>query len=309
MTMETSGYILRIDDVRQQYGQKVVLNDVHLSLKAGEFLSVVGPSGCGKSTLLRLVTGEEWPTAGRVMLNGQIIQRPGPDVGVVYQHYSLFPHLTALENIMAGERLRRWPQPIQGMLDLVSGEARRSRAEVQDEAMRFLDRARMSGHGDKYPHQLSGGQRQRVAIIQALMQHPKVLCMDEPFSALDPGTREDMQMFLLELYELLRMTVLFVTHDLEEAVYLGTRLVALSQFYTGEDGVQSGATLGAQIVTDRHLREIGVALAPGVKASAETGRLIQEIRREAFDPSYCQHVDTFTLHHKDSWHPEEDDET
>ena len=155
----------------------------------------------------------------------------------------------------------------------------------------------MAEHADKYPAQLSGGQRQRGAIAQALIQQSKILCMDEPFSALDPGTRESLQMFLLELWEETKMTIFFVTHDLEEAVYLGTRLVALSQYYCDDRTEQD--VRGAKIVVDRQFDNR--ALSPAVKASAEFAEMVQAVRHQAFDPSYLQHVKEFDLSHPHSW--------
>lgn len=280
---------LHIEDVVQKY-DRVVLDNIDLSVTAGEFLVLAGPSGCGKSTLLRLIIGQELPHSGKILLDNKPMGRPTPDRGVVYQHYSLFPHLTVLDNVLVGHQLRHTPI-----------RWRSAKKQYVDEALDFLQIAGMVDHKHKYPHQLSGGQKQRVAIVQALIQHPRILCMDEPFSALDPGTRENMQIFLSDLWLKMKMTVVFVTHDLEEALYLGTRIVALSQYYTDGRGEGTGVNRGAKIVYDRQLRPIGTALSPDVKEKGEFGALIQEIRRDAFDPTYRQHAKAFALKHPDSW--------
>jgi len=290
--------LLHMENVYQGYGEKIVLDNIDLSVATGEFVAVVGPSGCGKSTLLRLVIGQEHALSGTILLDNQPIRHPTRAVGIVYQNYSLFPNLSALDNVLAGHRLRTWPRPI--------GKVPR---KTREKAEHYLERAGMADHIRKYPHQLSGGQQQRVAITQALMQGPKVLCMDEPFSALDPGTREDMQVFLLELWEALGMTVFFVTHDLEEATYLSTRLLALSQYYSDDRGNGSEVKRGAKIVIDKQLRAVGQALSPDVKKSAAMGTLIQWVRATAYNPDDRLHAREFALTHPDSWHtltPEED---
>ncbi|MDH5476755.1 MAG: ABC transporter ATP-binding protein [Nitrospinota bacterium] len=286
-----TGSILHIQDVYKAYGDNLILDDIDLSIAPGEFCAVVGPSGCGKSTLLRLILGQERTTTGQVLLNGSPIGSPDKDRGIVYQKYSLFPNLRALDNILFGHRLRMWPW---------QWGARKK--ELTEKAMVFLRRAGMENHSHKYPHQLSGGQQQRVAVIQALFSRPKILLMDEPFSALDPGAREDMQMFLLELWEESRLTIFFVTHDLEEAAYMGTRLVALSQYYSDERDPAELKKIGAKVVVDLHLREIGQAASPQVKTTAQFGQLIQDIRRDAFDPGYRQHVKDFSLNHPHSFY-------
>lgn len=279
---------IKFEDVFRSYGDKVVLDDIDMSISKGEFVTVVGPSGCGKSTLLRLILGEDTATKGNITVDGEPVQRPCRDRGVVYQNYSLFPHLRALDNVTIGHRLKGWPWQWRSMKN-----------EAEDMARKALDEMGMLDHIDKFPHELSGGQRQRVAIAQALVQEPKVLCMDEPFSALDPGTRENLQMYLLELWEKRNMTVFFVTHELEEAVFLGTRIVALSQYYTTDlDDIGQGA----KIVFDRDVRSPGGnAIGRAVKHTPEFLETIADVRREAFDPAHRQHLDSFDLSHSDSW--------
>ncbi len=283
-----NSYLLYLENISKVYGEKCVLNDIDLAVHPREFCTVVGPSGCGKSTLLRLILGQELPSSGQLLMQGEPIAYPGPDRGIVYQRYSLFPHLTILENILLGKRLRIpiWHR----FKDLKADKA---------EALAHLENVQLAEHAHKYPHQLSGGMQQRVAIAQALIMRPKILLMDEPFGALDPGTRELMQILILELWESYQMTIFFVTHDLEEAVFLGTRILVLSQFYIHEQDNAPGTRKGARIVADYPLSR--KANSTKVKETAEFGHLIQKIRSEGFDPEYRQHASEFNLSHPDSF--------
>jgi NitT/TauT family transport system ATP-binding protein len=277
---------LLVKDVYKQYGTKLVLDNVDLRISNGELVSVVGPSGCGKSTLLRLILGQEQPSSGCIQIDGSPIRSPDRSRGIVYQKYSLFPHLTVLGNVVLGQRLSM------GFL-----EWRRERARVEAEAHAILSRMRLGKDLHKFPHELSGGMQQRVAIAQALLLRPRVLLMDEPFGALDPGTREDMQLYLLELWEELKMTVFFVTHDLEEAVFLGTRLLVLSQYY--RDDRADAAPRGAKVVADHPLpKEANSTL---VKVRVEFAEMLAQVRRDGFEPEYRKHVEEFNLRHPDSW--------
>lgn len=283
-------------DVYKSYGRKVVLDDIDLAVSKGEIITVVGPSGCGKTTLLRLVLGQEFPTKGTIRLEGKRVGLPDATRGIVYQKYSLYPHLSVLDNVLMGPRLSM------GMWD-----KRKKSSELRDEAFFYLRKVDLAEHSHKYPHELSGGMRQRVAIAQSLIMKPKILLMDEPFGALDPGTRENMQLFLLELWEEFKMTIFFVTHDLEEAVFLGTRILVLSQYYTDDRGSGEGVNRGAKIVFDTALPK--EAQSTSVKTSADFGALIQQIRKEGFEPEYLQHAKDFNLRHPHSFHtlrPEED---
>lgn len=286
--------LLLVEDVYKVYGEKVVLDNIDLVVKAGTLCTVVGPSGCGKSTLLRLILGQERPTRGRILINQQPVGSPAPDRGVVYQRYSLYPHLSVLENVILGKRLSAGFSGSFG-----------NNAEFRDEGMFFLEKVQLAEHGHKYPHQLSGGMQQRVALAQSLIMKPQILLMDEPFGALDPGTREDMQVFLLELWEELGMTIFFVTHDLEEAVFLGTRIIILSQYYSDDRG-DGFEQRGARVVADYPLARR--ASSTVVKELAEFGKLIQQIRQEGFDPDYQQHVSSFNLRHDDSFQTLTDEE-
>jgi NitT/TauT family transport system ATP-binding protein len=286
---DQNSYLLFMENVSKAYGPKTVLNDIDLAVSEQEFCTVVGPSGCGKSTLLRLILGQEQASGGRLLMQGEPVGFPGPDRGIVYQRYSLFPHLTILDNILLGKQLSR---PFFKSL--------KGRKSDRDEAMQYLQSVQLADHARKYPHQLSGGMQQRVAIAQALIMKPRILLMDEPFGALDPGTRELMQMLILELWEAYDMTVFFVTHDLEEAVFLGTRILVLSQFYTHEKDHAPGTLKGARIVADYPLKR-RKAQSTNLKATEAFGQFIQKIRAEGFDPAYLQQAREFNLKHPDSF--------
>lgn len=178
-----------------------------------ELLCVIGPSGCGKSTLARLVAGLEAPSGGEMLLDGKPIHGPGSDRGMVFQSYTLFPWLTVLKNVMFGLE--------------VGGQM--SNAEAEHEARIWLELVGLTKFATAYPHQLSGGMKQRAAIARALANRPRMLLMDEPFGALDPLTRGEMQDMLRGLMATLKKTVLLVTHDLDEALYLADRIVLLSE--------------------------------------------------------------------------------
>jgi NitT/TauT family transport system ATP-binding protein len=187
------------------------LRGIDLEIAESEFVCIVGASGCGKSTLLRLIAGFDKPTTGTLTVQGTPVHGPGPDRGVVFQDYGLFPWLTVTGNVAYGPRQR-------GI----------SRAEARRTAERFLRLVQLDAFGDRYPHQLSGGMQQRVAIARVLANDPAVLLMDEPFGALDSLTREKLQHGLLAIWREVRSTVLFITHNVEEAVFLADRVVVMS---------------------------------------------------------------------------------
>ena len=229
--------IICIQDVVVEYGQpgrppKRILNGVNLDIQAGEFISIVGQTGCGKSTLLRLVLAEEMPTRGQVLVEGSPRKQPDRRCGYVPQKYSLFPDRTVLENITFGLEVTEI-----GVFGSFSPARRVRRQEFQLEAIGYLRRMGLrESDASKYPHQLSGGMQQRVAIAQALIMRPKILLMDEAFSALDPGTRAGMQRLIKDLWRETGTTVLFVTHNPREAVILATRVIALGRTGGDEDG-------------------------------------------------------------------------
>ena len=284
---DPAGKLLHLENVYKAYGPKLVLDDIDLSVRAGEFCSLVGPSGCGKSTLLRMILGSEQPSSGQILLEGAPLAEPDARRGIVFQKYSLFPHLSVLDNILLGPRLSAsllgWP---------------RERAARREEAMALLKTMRLDGEWAKYPHQLSGGMQQRVAIAQAMIMRPALLLMDEPFGALDPGVREELQVHLLQTWERLRMTVFFVTHDIHEALFLATRVLVLSQYYLDHRPTPPQRH-GAKVVADYMINKC--ANSTELKRTAEFADLAQTIRREGFEPGSLKHVEDFNLNHPDSW--------
>ena len=187
------------------------LAPIDLDVAEGDFITILGPSGCGKSTLLRIIAGLDRPSAGTALLDGRPITGAGADRGMVFQSYTLFPWLTVVENIAFGLRERGVPA-----------------ADRLRIARKFVDEVGLTGFESHWPRQLSGGMQQRTAIARALANDPKILLLDEPFGALDTQTRALMQELLLGIWERDRKTVLFVTHDIEEAIFLGTRVVVMS---------------------------------------------------------------------------------
>lgn len=204
---------LRSAGIRFGDGEGAVeaLRDFDLTIAPGEFVSVLGPSGCGKSTLIGAIAGLTKLSAGNLAMDDQPVQRPGPERGVVFQHHSLLPWKTVFENVEFGPKLR--------------GQKRSERAASVNEILRQVGLSEFRNH---YPGQLSGGMQQRVNLARALVNRPRVLLMDEPFASLDAQTRLLMQELLLELWSRSRMTVVFVTHDIDEALFLADRVVVLS---------------------------------------------------------------------------------
>jgi ABC-type nitrate/sulfonate/bicarbonate transport system ATPase subunit len=230
------------------------LEPTDLAVAGNDFITIIGPSGCGKSTLLRIVAGLDRPSAGRVLLDGRAVRGPGPDRGMVFQSYTLFPWLTVEENIAFGLREKGVPE--------------RKRREI---AAAYIERVGLRGFERHYPKQLSGGMQQRTAIARALANDPEILLLDEPFGALDNQTRSLMQELLLGIWERERKTVLFVTHDIEEAIFLASRVVVM----TARPG-----RIKAQIeVTLPHPRHYTVKTS--AEFSALKARLTEEIRAEA----------------------------
>ena len=197
-------------DISRQ-AEVVALSNIDLDIGEDEFLTILGPSGCGKSTLLNIIAGFEHATDGEVRLDGQTIRDPGPDRGVVFQEYALFPWLNVVQNIEFGLRERGVPK-----------------AERKVRVTRQISAVGLDGFEDRFPQELSGGMRQRVALARVLVNDPKILLMDEPFAALDAQTRTIMQTELLRVWSAERRTALFVTHNIEEAVLLGDRLVVMT---------------------------------------------------------------------------------
>ncbi|GAB4391699.1 MAG: ABC transporter ATP-binding protein [Kiloniellaceae bacterium] len=227
------------------YGDFRVLERVNLEVREQEFCSIVGASGCGKSTFLRLLLSEERPSGGQVLIDGApIAAEPDIDRGVVFQRYSVFPHLTVMENVILPMELAG-----SGFCGRFFG-ARRRRA--REEAAQLLERVGLDHVRDAYPKTLSGGMQQRLAIAQALIPKPKVLLLDEPFGALDPGTRQRMHEIILSLWEEEKMTIFMVTHDLKEGFKLGTRLLVFDKLRWDPQAPEAyGATITYDLPVDR----------------------------------------------------------
>ena len=206
--------VLSVRDLEKSFGPKghehVVFDQVSFDIHRREFLTIIGPSGCGKSTFIRIAAGLDEATGGAMLLDGQPILRPGPDRGMVFQGYTLFPWLTVKENVMFGLEM-------QG----------KDRSGAEATAREWLEMVGLARFEESYPHELSGGMKQRVAIARALANEPRVLIMDEPFGALDALTRCKMQAYLLQIWKKVDITILFITHDLDEAIYLSDRILVL----------------------------------------------------------------------------------
>jgi NitT/TauT family transport system ATP-binding protein len=207
--------ILKVRDLKKSFGADrdthVVFDHVSLEIRRREFICVVGPSGCGKSTLARIVAGLDEAAGGEILLDGKAVTGPGPDRGMVFQGYTLFPWLTVKRNVMFGLKMQ--------------GE---SNITADAQAREWLDMVGLSQFENSYPHELSGGMKQRVAIARALANRPRILIMDEPFAALDAQTRCQMQAYLLQIWKKVDVTILFITHDLDEAAYLADRILVMS---------------------------------------------------------------------------------
>jgi NitT/TauT family transport system ATP-binding protein len=232
---------IRFDDVWKEYGDHIVLERITLDVAPRAFLVLVGASGCGKTTFLRMLLGEERPTRGQILIDGMPLKpEPDADRGVVFQRYSVFPHLTVLQNVLLGRELQQ--AKVTGRL---FGAARRA---AVDEAMALLVEVGLSGHESKYPAALSGGMQQRLALAQAVMRGPKILLLDEPFGALDPGIRADIHLLMKRLWNETELTVVMVTHDLSEAFRLATRVIAFERSRNRpEERERYGATISRDL--------------------------------------------------------------
>jgi ABC-type nitrate/sulfonate/bicarbonate transport system ATPase subunit len=215
---ETEASSLRVREVSKSFPapddpftRRQALSNISLSIAAGELVSLIGPSGCGKSTLLRLIAGLDFADSGDLLIGSEPISEPGAERGLVFQDPNLFPWLTVRRNIEAG---------------LVARRVLREKRNEVDEFMRLVA---LEAFGDAYPHHLSGGMAQRVALARALINHPKVLLLDEPLGALDAFTRMKMQDEVLRLWRTRRTTILFVTHDIDEAIYMSDRIMIMTQ--------------------------------------------------------------------------------
>jgi len=290
-------YILTGKDLVQSYDGRVILNHLNLNIQKGEFVTLVGPTGCGKSTLLRMILGSELPFSGEILMNGKQFKSPDKSRGIVYQKYSLYEFMNVKVNVMFGLNLEYF-NLFQNILIsfapfLLRKKNRLKLNQFQEEANQYLEKVGLLEHKLKYPFQLSGGQRQRVAITQSAIINPKILLMDEPLGALDVNTREILQLFIKKLWRETGMTIIFVTHDLEEACFLGTRLIVLSQYYKDGNGN------GAKIVKDIALTWSEPRSAE-IKYSLEFNNIIRDIKLQGLDKNHLQPVEEFDLSHPDS---------
>jgi NitT/TauT family transport system ATP-binding protein len=251
--------VITFDKVWKEYGDHVVLEQISLEIAPRSFVALVGPSGCGKTTFLRMLLGEERPSRGAIFIDGKPLKaEPDADRGVVFQRYSVFPHLTVLDNVVIGREFER-----SGALCRLFGKARR---QAQDDARQLLSAVGLDGHENKYPSALSGGMQQRLALAQALMRGPKILLLDEPFGALDPGIRADIHVLMRRIWNESDLTVVMVTHDLSEAFRLATRVVA---FERRRDRPEEQERYGATLTTDLESAPRPNGSAPGATVTRD----------------------------------------
>lgn len=236
---------LRINHVWKRYDTQAVLENINLEFKHNEFVTIVGASGCGKTTFLRMLLGEEAPSQGQMLLDGKPLPaEPGADRGIVFQRYSVFPHLTVLENVMLGVELAR--SPWWGKLYGTAKKQARERAEA------MLHEVGLYAARDKYAAQLSGGMQQRLSIAQSVITQPRILLLDEPFAALDPGLSADMHRLILRLWEEHQLNIFMITHDLKEGFELGTRLLVFDKVRRDNQAPEAyGATVTYDIPLNR----------------------------------------------------------
>ena len=228
----------------KEYGGRVVLEDLNLEIGEHEFVTIVGASGCGKTTFLRMLLGMETPSRGQFLIDGKPLpDEPGADRGIVFQRYSLFPHLTVMQNLLLGLEFSGAP-----LLARLFGAAKR---EALDKARHLLDAVGLYDARDRYPAQLSGGMQQRLSIAQSVIREPRILLLDEPFGALDPGITADMHALILSLWERQRMTIFMITHDLKESFELGTRVLVFDKV---RDDPQAPERYGATVTYNLPLR-------------------------------------------------------
>nr|PZN62640.1 MAG: lauroyl acyltransferase [Pseudomonadota bacterium] len=241
-----------VRNVWKTYGPQVVLENLRLEVADREFVTIVGASGCGKSTFLRLLMGTEQPTRGSILIDGKPIRpEPDPARGIVYQRCFLYPHLTALGNLVLGLELKR-----SRLLGRLFGAKRRA---AMQEAERMLEEVGLATARDRYPSQLSGGMQQRLAIAQAVICQPKILLLDEPFSALDPGITADMHVLVKRLWQEHGMTIFMVSHDIRESFELGTRILTFDKV---RNDPQAPEAYGASITYDIPLKRVRATRAP-----------------------------------------------
>ncbi len=250
--------VITIDNVWKEFGDNVVLERLNLEIASRSFVALVGPSGCGKTTFLRMLLGDDVPTSGKILIDGEALKaEPDSDRGVVFQRYSVFPHLTVLGNVLLGREFEHAP--------LAARMTGTKRQQAIAEAQALLDEVGLSGHQTKYPVELSGGMQQRLALAQALMRKPKILLLDEPFGALDPGIRADIHVLIRRIWNASELTIVMVTHDLSEAFRLASRVIAFERPRNRPEELERyGATLSGDLLADEtQPREAKTLAAPG----------------------------------------------
>jgi NitT/TauT family transport system ATP-binding protein len=258
---------ISVRNLWHEYGNKVVLERISFEVEPRSFCALAGPSGCGKSTFLRLLLAQERPTRGEIEIDGEpLAPEPGRDRGVVFQRYSVFPHLTCIDNVLLGLEFAR-----SRFFGRLFGRARQ---RAREEAAHYLEEVGLGAERDTCPHMLSGGMRQRLSIAQALITKPKVLLLDEPFGALDAGTKDSIHQLVLRLWEETGMTIFMVTHDLSEGFKLGSRLLVFDKLRVDPQAPERyGATLTYDVPLRRaKARNNGAAPRPAPIAEvAEAG--------------------------------------
>ncbi|RRW74738.1 ABC transporter ATP-binding protein [Pantoea dispersa] len=237
--------LLQLKNLEKHYGDQVVLERLNMEVERGEFVAIVGASGCGKTTFLNMLLGTEAPTKGELLLDGAPIpDEPDANRGVVFQRYSVFPHLTVLGNVMLADEFSsaRWLGRVWG----------RKRLAIRQRAQAMLAQVGLEQAQSKYPHQLSGGMQQRLALAQALMKQPRILLLDEPFGALDPGIRSEMHQLITQLWQQHQLTIFMITHDLKEGFSLASRLLVFDKLRHDPHAPQAwGATITYDLPLDR----------------------------------------------------------
>ena len=247
--------MIQAKNLWKTYGDNIVLERMNVSVNAGEFITMVGTSGCGKSTFLKMLLGMESPSSGELLLDGKPIpDEPDQSRGIVFQQYSVFPHLTVLENVIIAREFEYSP-----LLGKLFGSKKKA---VVEEAKALLESVGLTQATHRYPHELSGGMKQRLAIAQALIRQPRILLLDEPFGALDPGIRADMHQLILELWRKHNLTIFMVTHDLSEGFYLGTRLWVFDKLRRDN---QAPTAYGASITYDFPVTRNNTQVPPELK--------------------------------------------
>ena len=260
--------MIEVRQLWKSFADQVVLEKLNLSVEEGEFCTLVGASGCGKTTFLRMLLGEEQPSRGELLLDGQPMPaEPGAERGIVFQRYSVFPHLSVLRNVMLGPELQQ-----SRFLGQVWGSARQA---IREQAEALLEQVGLSAARDRHPSELSGGMQQRLAIAQALIMKPRVLLLDEPFGALDPGIRADMHELVMDLWQRNNLTVFMVTHDIKEGFALGTRMLVFDKVRRDP---QAPGAYGATITYDLPLHHDRKHDLPEIEAQVAQTRDLLEAR-------------------------------